>query len=146
MKKILGAYKNGNYSTIILKDGTKIRQTMDDKFIPEFAENCDVKITDKCDGGCQFCFPPNNNVTLYNNIKDISEIKIGDIVKSYNHNTKCEEWKKVTQKFEREYNGEIIIIELENGKIIKCTPNHKIYTINRGYIRADELKETDELY
>lgn len=56
MVKLLGAYKNGNYSVKILSDGTKIRETEEDEFIPSFAENCDVKITDKCDGGCSFCY------------------------------------------------------------------------------------------
>lgn len=56
MLKLLGVYKNGNYTVKILSDGTKIRETNDDEFIPSFAENCDVKITDKCDGGCPFCY------------------------------------------------------------------------------------------
>lgn len=54
--KTLGVYKNGNYRVILLDDGTKIRETNEDEFIPSFAENCDVKITDKCDGGCLFCY------------------------------------------------------------------------------------------
>ena len=44
---ILGVYKNGNYNVTILSDGTKIRRTEEDEFIPEFPENADVKITDK---------------------------------------------------------------------------------------------------
>ena len=50
------AYKNGNYVVTIFNDGTKIRQTMDDEFIPLFAENCDIKITDKCSQNCPFCY------------------------------------------------------------------------------------------
>ena len=54
--KILGTYNNGNYQVTILSDGTKIRRTDDDEFIPEFPENADVKITDKCSQGCPFCY------------------------------------------------------------------------------------------
>lgn len=54
--KILHKYINGNYTVTLLEDGTKIRYTKDDEFIPAFAENCDVKITDKCDGGCPMCY------------------------------------------------------------------------------------------
>lgn len=54
--KILGQYKNGNYQVTILSDGTKIRRTEEDEFIPEFPENADVKITDKCSQGCPFCY------------------------------------------------------------------------------------------
>lgn len=56
---LLGSYVNGNYKTSIYNDGTKIRETLnedDTQFIPAFAENCDVKITDKCDGGCPMCY------------------------------------------------------------------------------------------
>jgi len=55
MKK-LSTYKNGNYTVNIYNDGTKERITYQDEFIPSFAECCDVKITDKCDGGCDFCY------------------------------------------------------------------------------------------
>ena len=54
--KTLGVYRNGNYTVRILQDGTKIRETEYEEFIPAFAENCDCKITDKCDGGCAFCY------------------------------------------------------------------------------------------
>ena len=56
MLKLLGVYKNGNYAVKVLSDGTKIRETLEDEFVPSFAENCDCKITDKCDGGCPFCY------------------------------------------------------------------------------------------
>ena len=49
-------YKNGNYIVTIFNDGTKIRQAMEDEFIPSFAENCDIKITDKCSQNCPFCY------------------------------------------------------------------------------------------
>ena len=53
---ILGEYKNGNYNVRIYEDGTKVRFNDLDHFNPAFAENCDVKITDRCDGGCPFCY------------------------------------------------------------------------------------------
>lgn len=54
--RLLGKYRNGNYNVSIFSDGTKIRRTEEDLFIPAFAESCDVKITDKCDGGCPYCY------------------------------------------------------------------------------------------
>ena len=53
--ELLGAYKNDNYRTLILSDGTKIRKTNDDEFIPDFAENMDIKITNCCDRNCLMC-------------------------------------------------------------------------------------------
>ena len=50
-------YKNGNYVVYINTDtGDKIRNTHQNEFKPAFAENCDVTITTKCDGGCEFCY------------------------------------------------------------------------------------------
>lgn len=50
-------YKNGNtLVTIDLANGTKIRETQDDEFEPDFAECCDVHISDLCDNGCEFCY------------------------------------------------------------------------------------------
>ena len=54
--KILGRYKNGNYTVTMYDNGTKVRFNNLGYFKPAFAENCDVKITDKCDGGCPFCY------------------------------------------------------------------------------------------
>lgn len=51
------SYKNGNYTVKLnMKNGTKIRETEEDEFIPSFAENCDCKITDRCDGACGMCY------------------------------------------------------------------------------------------
>ena len=56
MKKGLAHYRNGNYDVFLFDDGTKIRYTEEDEFEPEFAENIDVKLTDRCSGtNCQFC-------------------------------------------------------------------------------------------
>ena len=52
---LLGVYKNGNFTTKLFSDGTKIRETEDDEFIPNFAENMDIKISNFCDMGCKFC-------------------------------------------------------------------------------------------
>lgn len=53
---ILGTYKNGNYNVTIYSDGTKVRENNLDNLTPAFAENCDITITHKCDGGCEFCY------------------------------------------------------------------------------------------
>lgn len=54
--KLIGKYQNGNYDVSIFSDGTKIRYTDDDDFVPDFAECYDVKITDKCLQGCKWCY------------------------------------------------------------------------------------------
>jgi intein/homing endonuclease len=37
------------------------------------------------------------------------------------------------------------ITDTESGKQIVCTPDHKIWTENRGYVMAKDLNETDVL-
>lgn len=52
----LGKYQNGNYTVKIFEDGTKIRELEAGNFNPEFAENIDLKITNRCTGAnCPFC-------------------------------------------------------------------------------------------
>lgn len=50
-------YKNGNYIVKFnLDDGTKIRETEEDEFIPDYAENMDIKLTNQCEGvWCKWC-------------------------------------------------------------------------------------------
>lgn len=55
-QNLIGEYDNGNYHVMLYNDGTKIRQTDDDSFIPDFPECIDMMITYACDGGCPFCY------------------------------------------------------------------------------------------
>ncbi len=52
---LLGRYENGNYTVSIFEDGTKIRVSGDDEFVPAFPESIDLKITNRCDMGCPMC-------------------------------------------------------------------------------------------
>jgi len=45
----------------------------------------------------------------------------------------------------RDYDDEIIEIEIENGQTLALTPNHEIYVQNRGWIKAGEVVENDEV-
>ena len=77
---LLGRYKNGNFVTTILSDGTKIRETKDDEFIPNFAENMDVKICNYCDIGCKFC---HEGSSLHGKFGDILNEKFIDTLHPY---------------------------------------------------------------
>lgn len=43
------------------------------------------------------------------------------------------------------YVDELIELEFDDGDIVKCTPDHKFYTLNRGWVEAQELDEEDYL-
>lgn len=60
MRKIIGSYQNGNYTVIMMSDGTKIRMNNLDNLTPDFPESIDMKISNKCSGPkgfgpCGFC-------------------------------------------------------------------------------------------
>ena len=56
------------------------------------------------------------------------------------------EYKEVTNAVMTARNAQLILIEDDiSGKSIKCTPDHKVYTKNRGYVMAKDLKEDDTL-
>ncbi|HWC11488.1 MAG TPA: LAGLIDADG family homing endonuclease, partial [Acidimicrobiales bacterium] len=41
--------------------------------------------------------------------------------------------------------NEILRLRFDNGMELRCTPNHRVFTVNRGYVAASELTETDEV-
>lgn len=138
-------YQNGNYVvTIDLDSGTKTRENDLDFFKADFPECCDYKITNNCAQGCSFCFPAGTKVKVNGKNIPIEEVNIGDIVNSYNLENQIKELKSVTKLYERDYNGDLIKITIKD-KVIICTPNHKIYTINRGWVEAGFLTTNDEV-
>lgn len=54
--KLIGSYKNGNFTTEIYDDGTKKQITEDDTFNPDFPECMDITITEQCSNNCGFCY------------------------------------------------------------------------------------------
>lgn len=49
-------YENGNYNVYIdLDNGTKIRKNNEDCFVPNTVESMDIKLTNRCNGGCHYC-------------------------------------------------------------------------------------------
>ena len=75
----------------------------------------------------------------------ISQLKPGDKIKSYNHEANIIEFKAITGISKKKYTGEYICINLTYGVII-CTPEHPIYTKNRGYVKAHLVNCKDILY
>lgn len=87
---VLGKYKNGNYSVVMLNDGTKIRYNNLDYFEPSTIESMDLKITNQCYGVngvlCPMCHEnscPNGkhgdilNIPFIDTLLPYTEIAIG---------------------------------------------------------------------
>jgi ribonucleoside-diphosphate reductase alpha chain len=95
-------------------------------------------------------------ISLYEDGRDSTEITLEDFnfqfnngiwekvfVKSYENDEVV--WSEITVSAKTGETDELIEIETEKGNIIRCTPEHKIYTKNRGYVEAQHLKEDDVL-
>ena len=67
-------------------------------------------------------------------------------VLSYNTQSNKQEWKLITAFAETSPKAKVMkITDEESGKSIVVTPEHKVFTKNRGYVTAKDLTETDEL-
>lgn len=81
-------------------------------------------------------------------LKDVIEaVENGEKIEvlSFNEKTKENEYKIVESGQLTKENANIIEIECDNGYKLKLTPEHKVYTENRGWIEASKLNESDIL-
>lgn len=86
---------------------------------------------------------------------NLGYLKIGDIVEydidcyahSYNHDARCYEYKPIISKFKANSSKliELVFEDDDKSYTLQCTPDHKIYTENRGYVCASELTSEDEI-
>ena len=65
-------------------------------------------------------------------------------VKSYNIDEKSVEFNKILAGAMTRKSAKLMKITHNNKEVI-CTPDHKIFPSNRGYIEAKDLLTTDEL-
>jgi intein/homing endonuclease len=92
------------------------------------------------------CVAGETIIETNNGKKMIKDTIIGEKVKSYNIITKEVEYKTITNFAMTNPKSKVMkITDEKTGKFIKCTPEHKVWTENRGYIEARYLVESDEL-
>lgn len=78
------------------------------------------------EGGAR-CFCPNQLVNTISGPKRISELKIGELVHSFNHTSKQLEYKKVLDKIPQKNIKRCYEIKMKDGSIIRCTEDHRFY-------------------
>ncbi|MBX9899596.1 MAG: DEAD/DEAH box helicase family protein, partial [Burkholderiaceae bacterium] len=84
------------------------------------------------------CFPAG---TLVDGIP-IEKLKIGDMVRSLNHETGAVEFRKITDAMSRQAPS-MVCVTLLDGQEIYCTHNHPFFTKDRGYVKAENLSVDD---
>ena len=90
------------------------------------------------------CFVSGTKISTPTGYKNIEDIKMGDLVYSYNHKENKVEIKKVNYLFNKNVD-KLVTITSTSGEIIECSVNHPIYC-NGKYIRAEHIKKGDTLY
>lgn len=98
-------------------------------------------------GSITGCFAYESEVFTENGIFQIGflvENKLAFSVPCFNIDKGTYELKRITNWFTNPEN-DILRIEFDNGEILECTPDHKILTINRGWVRSDNLCDRDIL-
>ena len=87
------------------------------------------------------CFLPDTRVKMDDgSYTPISFVDIGDfVVDAYGSS------QRVYDKLEYRIDEDIIELEFENKKVIRCTKDHKFLTHNRGWVEAQDLSDEDEI-
>lgn len=115
--------------------------------------------TDDLDSGLNpCCVSGDTNVLVCDSLDSVPyEIKMLDLVESfktdvgpkyavsYNVNSGKTEIKPIINACATRPDADLIELELSSGVLLKLTPDHKVFTVNRGYIQAAELVENDQL-
>ena len=121
------------------KDGFYRFPRIDYKMLKEAAGNGDILLSTAC-------LSPDSEV-----ITDIGTIRIDDLVSkvkqgmdinilSYNELSSKPEFKPVTWGDITRKNAKTLIVKLKNGKKVRLTSDHKVYT-DKGWIEAGELNK-----
>lgn len=121
----------------------------DPEFSPFGPLIADIEVTTICGGPngklCPMCFPKDVKIKTTNGEKYISDIKIGDIVYSYDERNEKIITNEVLEIYERMYNGNFIIVELEDGTKLKMTENHQVFIKNVGWVPANKIEPEMEI-
>ena len=89
------------------------------------------------------CFVAGTKVLTENGYKSIEKIQPGEFVYAMNEENNTYELKEVLQKFES-LTSEIYEIKVADH-LIRTTARHEFYIVDKGWIRAKDLKAGDKL-
>ena len=92
------------------------------------------------------CFSKDTPVTMSTGERRaIKDIKKGDFVLSYDTATGHQVEKQVTSVWPaKSLDKEWVRLKFDDGRVLECTEDHKIFTANRGWVEASQLTTDDE--
>jgi len=98
------------------------------------------------------CVTGDTKISTDDGIKTVKEIVDNDFcgnILSYNIKSSINEMKPIINKMLTRKNTNIIRLNIVDSigrkRSLKLTPDHKIYTTNRGYIKASDIIKTDNI-
>src|SRR3990172_331546 len=94
--------------------------------------------------GCNPCLHPDSMIETIGGRKRIADITEPTMVYSMDNNGKlC--IKSCSASWVSKKQTETLKITIASGKVVRCTPDHKIYIIDRGWIEARDIKINDKV-
>jgi group I intron endonuclease len=90
------------------------------------------------------CFLPGTNVDTPFGPRKIENIVPGEIVFGYDINSRRKK-ETLVLGTATQIKTEYLEVELENGKVLKVTPEHMFFTTNRGWVEAQHLTFEDDI-
>jgi hypothetical protein len=147
-EEVEGAVKHIDHleENIINKGEDGVMEALEyiDKAIEYFVSETDYKISTKFDG----CIHPNTMIVTQLGNRSIIDI-INDpeptLVLGYDNITGNDVWVEAKLPRINTNNKNWLEIVLEDESTLKCTEDHKIFTLNRGWVEAKHLTSEDTL-
>lgn len=99
---------------------------------------------DKFTGFGADCLVAGTKITVPQGNKNIEDIKENDIVYSYNIINNNYELSTVVAKRVIQ-NRETVRVTFSNNTLLQCTPDHRLYIVGKGYIKASECNIGDNI-
>lgn len=106
----------------------------------------DQSLLNRYVGSSNLCLAGDTEVVTSEGTKTLKDVKVGDSVWSMDTATGQRSFKKVLDHAMTNPKTRVMrVTDERTGKSIKCTPDHQVWTKNRGYVVASDLKPTDTL-
>lgn len=138
-KRIITTDKNGKTTIEFVSSGYYVETEV---VKPGSSSNGSGSTTTGKPNGNGACLDGDTKILTSNGYKNISDLKVGDLVLSYNSKTKENEYKEVTVFYKHINMKDVLYTIVVNNKIIKATRLHSVFVKTKdGY----EYKKVEDL-